>query len=72
MNDIAISKRLSYVLRHRPDSIGITLPADGWVEVETLLAPTHPDRQGYWPIAKTIGLSPVRIRSFVYAGQAHT
>lgn len=33
-----ISKRLSYVLRHQPDSIGITLTPDGWVPVETLLA----------------------------------
>jgi len=33
-----ISKSLSYVLRHRPDSIGIELADDGWVAVETLLA----------------------------------
>jgi putative RNA 2'-phosphotransferase len=32
-----ISKRLSYVLRHRPDSIGITLDAAGWVAVDALL-----------------------------------
>ena len=31
-----ISKRLSYVLRHRPDSIGITLDAAGWVAVDEL------------------------------------
>lgn len=37
MNEIAISKRLSYVLRHRPDSIGISLTADGWVGIDTLL-----------------------------------
>ena len=30
----AISRRLSYVLRHRPDSIGVTLDAGGWVDVE--------------------------------------
>lgn len=34
----AISRRLSYVLRHRPDSIGVTLDAGGWVDVEKLLA----------------------------------
>jgi putative RNA 2'-phosphotransferase len=33
-----ISKNLSYVLRHRPDSIGIVLEAAGWVNVEELLA----------------------------------
>lgn len=33
----AISKRLSYVLRHRPDSIGIQLTEAGWTDVEQLL-----------------------------------
>lgn len=32
------SKFLSYVLRHRPDSIGITLDAQGWIEVPELLS----------------------------------
>ena len=32
-----ISKKLSYVLRHRPDSVGITLDAAGWVAVDALL-----------------------------------
>jgi putative RNA 2'-phosphotransferase len=35
---VAVSKRLSYVLRHRPDSIGVTLDEAGWVAVEILLA----------------------------------
>lgn len=34
---VETSKFLSYVLRHRPDSIGITLDPEGWVEVDTLL-----------------------------------
>lgn len=33
-----ISKRLSYVLRHRPDSIGLLLDENGYVEVESLLS----------------------------------
>ena len=33
-----ISKFLSYVLRHKPDVIGITLDDNGWVDVATLLA----------------------------------
>jgi putative RNA 2'-phosphotransferase len=33
-----ISKFLSYVLRHAPEKIGITLDAEGWVEVRKLLA----------------------------------
>jgi putative RNA 2'-phosphotransferase len=35
---VRISKRLSYVLRHRPDSVGIDLDAAGWVDVDALLA----------------------------------
>lgn len=32
-----ISKRLSYILRHHPDSVGITLDDYGWANVEELL-----------------------------------
>jgi putative RNA 2'-phosphotransferase len=32
------SRQLSYVLRHRPDSIGIALDAAGWIPVDELLA----------------------------------
>jgi putative RNA 2'-phosphotransferase len=35
---VRVSKRLSYVLRHRPESIGLTLDAAGWVDVDALLA----------------------------------
>ena len=31
------SKFLSYVLRHKPESIGISLDENGWVEVSVLL-----------------------------------
>ena len=31
------SKFLSYVLRHKPESIGVTLDENGWVEVSVLL-----------------------------------
>ena len=30
-----ISKRLSFILRHQPQSIGITLDAQGWTDVAT-------------------------------------
>jgi putative RNA 2'-phosphotransferase len=33
-----ISKFLSLVLRHRPETIGIELDAQGWTDVETLIA----------------------------------
>jgi putative RNA 2'-phosphotransferase len=38
MRDLEISRHLSYVLRHRPDSIGIVLDAGGWVLVDDLLS----------------------------------
>src|SRR3954466_6933577 len=38
MDVVRVSKRLSFVLRHRPDSVGLTLDEGGWVDVETLLA----------------------------------
>lgn len=33
-----VSKFLSYVLRHRPDEIGLVLDAQGWVAIADLLA----------------------------------
>jgi putative RNA 2'-phosphotransferase len=33
-----ISKSLSYVLRHRPDTVGLELQEGGWVAVDDLLA----------------------------------
>lgn len=38
MEIVRISKRLSFVLRHRPDSVGLTLDHAGWVDVDDLLA----------------------------------
>ena len=39
MTDVVrVGKRLSYVLRHHPDSVGLTLDAHGWVAVDDLLA----------------------------------
>jgi putative RNA 2'-phosphotransferase len=35
---VATSKLLSYVLRHRPDSIGLALDIHGWAVVDDLLA----------------------------------
>lgn len=33
-----ISKFLSYVLRHQPESIGLTLDSEGWADINTLIA----------------------------------
>jgi putative RNA 2'-phosphotransferase len=35
---IETSKFLSYVLRHRPDDIGITLDSEGWTDITALIA----------------------------------
>jgi putative RNA 2'-phosphotransferase len=35
---VRVSKRLSHVLRHRPDSVGLTLDDAGWADVGDLLA----------------------------------
>lgn len=35
---VRVSKRLSRVLRHAPESIGVTLDPNGWVRVDELLA----------------------------------
>jgi len=41
MDDVRVSKRLSYVLRHQPASAGLTLDHAGWVDVDALLAALH-------------------------------
>jgi putative RNA 2'-phosphotransferase len=35
---VKVSKFLSLVLRHRPEAIGLTLDAQGWAEVDALIA----------------------------------
>jgi putative RNA 2'-phosphotransferase len=35
---VRVSKRLSYVLRHHPESAGLTLDAAGWADVDALVA----------------------------------
>ncbi|WP_067494197.1 RNA 2'-phosphotransferase [Actinoplanes sp. TFC3] len=41
---VRISRRMSQVLRHRPEAAGLTLDANGWVSVADLLAALHIDR----------------------------
>lgn len=36
--DVALSKRLAYVLRHRPDTVGLELDQGGWADVDDLVA----------------------------------
>jgi len=34
---VGVSKFLSMILRHKPDAIGITLDAEGWTDIQTLI-----------------------------------
>lgn len=36
--DVRISKLLSYVLRHKPDSIGLSLDPQGWAKIDELIS----------------------------------
>jgi putative RNA 2'-phosphotransferase len=41
MDSTELSKFLSFVLRHKPDSIGLALEPQGWVSVDELIAKSH-------------------------------
>lgn len=43
MQHKALSKLLSYVLRHHPESLGLSLAPGGWLEVDALLAALEQD-----------------------------
>ncbi len=45
VSDTEVSKHLSYILRHKPDSIGLSLDGHGWACVDELLQCL--ERQGY-------------------------
>jgi putative RNA 2'-phosphotransferase len=46
-NLIRLSKTIAHALRHKPEEYGLTLDAEGWVEVEALLA-TLRKRRSAW------------------------
>jgi len=37
-NSVQLSKFLSFVLRHKPDAIGLSLDPQGWVSIDTLIS----------------------------------
>ncbi len=37
MNHTEVSKFLSYVLRHKPEAIGLTLDTEGWANIDALI-----------------------------------
>lgn len=43
----SISKFLSFILRHHPEQIGITLDKDGWVDIDTLLTQVNHPEHGF-------------------------
>ncbi|WP_240619702.1 RNA 2'-phosphotransferase [Blastococcus sp. TF02-8] len=45
MDVVRTSKRLSFVLRHRPQAVGLRLDDAGWVDVDALLAALHLTRE---------------------------
>jgi putative RNA 2'-phosphotransferase len=58
MDTPQLSKFLSFVLRHRPDAIGISLDSQGWVPVDDLIAKsqaagTHFTREDLLHVVKT-------------------
>jgi len=42
-----LSKTISHALRHKPEEYGLTLDAEGWVEVEDLLAALRKKRSNW-------------------------
>jgi putative RNA 2'-phosphotransferase len=38
---VSLSKFISYVLRHKPDSIGLTLDSQGWASIDALIEKSH-------------------------------
>ena len=47
--DVTTSKRLSLVLRHRPEAVGLSLDPQGWVDVELLLSAFA---AAEWPLSR--------------------
>ena len=37
-----ISKFLTFILRHKPDSIGLTLDTQGWADIDELIELNRP------------------------------
>ena len=40
-DDVQLSKFLSFVLRHKPDAIGLVLDPQGWVGIDELITKAH-------------------------------
>lgn len=75
-----VSKFLSYVLRHEPGAVGLTLDAAGWVEVESLLEACgrHENPLGRAELDEVVATSPKQRFGFsedgarIRANQGHS
>lgn len=45
MNNVELSKEISYALRHAPEQYGLKLDSDGWADLEKLLGSLKEDRR---------------------------
>ena len=57
MSTVQASKFMSYVLRHRPDAIGLTLDAEGWASIDELV---RLSRSSSTPLTRELVLEAVR------------
>ena len=51
---IATSKYLSFILRHKPEDIALTLNEQGWADIDELIAKSAPTRQLTPELIKTV------------------
>lgn len=77
-----VSKKMSYVLRHRPDSVGLVLGDGGWVKVMELTRAIHVSLQDVMEVVKSetdkvrftvsYGSSPAPADWSIRAAQGHS
>ena len=72
---VKLSKKMSYVLRHRPDSIGATLDDQGWLETSVLLEALKIDLAQLEKVVDTNNKKRFEFnedRSLIRASQGHS
>ncbi|GAA1747803.1 RNA 2'-phosphotransferase [Luedemannella helvata] len=75
---VRLSRKLSYVLRHDPASVGLTLDTQGWVRVDALLAAVRVAREDLDAVVATNDKQRFRIRvapdgtAWIRASQGHS
>ncbi len=75
---VRLSRKLSYVLRHDPASVGLTLDSQGWVRVDALLAALRVARADLDAVVATNDKQRFRVRvapdgtAWIRASQGHS